>query len=105
MSDPFDADRFIARADESNPTPHSGRGVETWFFGVRNNMLDSTSGLRERIKNLNGLAVDLLSGRVFVNNSQDHWWDAVCIATEGWHCDTGRFSLLSVNNDVNSDQL
>ena len=39
MSDPFDADRFIARADESNPTPHSGRGVETWFFGVRNNIV------------------------------------------------------------------
>ena len=33
--------RFIARADESNPTPHSGRGVETWFFGVRNNLLNN----------------------------------------------------------------
>jgi hypothetical protein len=33
--------RFIARADESNPTPHSGRGVETWFFGVRNNLFNN----------------------------------------------------------------
>ena len=98
MSDPFDADRFIARADESNPTPHSGRGVETWLVGVRNNlfnnMLDGTSGLRERIKNLNGLAEDLLSGRIGVNNSQDHWWNPICIAAKSWHCDTGRFSLL-----------